>query len=190
MNNHKSFYDSIRATLFGGKISEDQFKGIDTILNEYDHMKPFDLRSLAYSFGTVYHETAKTMQPIEEYGKGKGYRYGRKIKMSGQPYTSPDKIYYGRGFVQLTWYENYERMGERLGIDLLNQPELALNIQVSTAILFDGMANGLFTGRKLSDFFTKSKTDWINARKIVNGTDRAQLIARYSKLFYNALILE
>lgn len=188
--NSKAFYDSVRATLFNGTISGKQFQGIDTILSEYNARCINDIRKLAYILATAYHETAKTMQPIAEYGKGAGRAYGGKVKMSRVPYTTPDKIYYGRGHVQLTWYENYEAMGKRLGVDLLNSPDLALSMGVSVKIIFEGMLKGMFTGKKLSDYFTAEKTDAINARRIVNGTDAALKIKGYYDLFYGAIIMQ
>lgn len=187
--NTKSFYDSIRASLFGGSISGKQFEGIEAILTEYNRLCINDVRKLAYILATVYHETAKTIQPIPEYGKGKHYDYGKKLKMSRKPYTSPDLIYYGRGHVQLTWYENYAAMGKALGIDLLNNPDLMLTMEISIKAIFKGMTKGMFTGRKLDDYFTDSKSDFLNARKIINGMDKAELIKGYAEKFYKALIL-
>ena len=142
--------------------------------------------------GTVYHETARTMYPIEEYGKGKGRRYGNKIKQSGKPYSEPNQIYYGRGYVQLTWFENYERMGRILGIPLLQKPELALVPEHSANIMFEGMTRGVtfkgdFTGKCLEQYFNDTTEDWYNARRVINGVDRAELIAGYSKRFYEIL---
>lgn len=187
--NSKAFYDTIRPTLFNGSISTKQFNGIEGIIKTYSELCINDLRQLAYILATVYHETAKTMQPIAEYGKGAKYDYGKKLKMSRKPYTSPNQIYYGRGYVQLTWFENYDAMGKKLGLDLLNNPDLLLTVDVSTKVMFTGMNLGMFTGRKLSDYFNANSTDWVNARKIINGLDKAQLIANYAKTFYGALTL-
>lgn len=187
--NSKSFYDSIRAELFKGAISSKQFEGIEAIISEYNKQCVSDVRKLAYILATAYHETAKTMQPIAEYGKGKNYGYGKKLNMSRKPYTTPNQLYYGRGFVQLTWYENYEAMGKRLGLDLLNNPDLMLTLEPSIQTMFIGMKMGMFTGKKLSDYFNHTKTDWVNARRIINGTDKAELIAGYAKTFYKALTL-
>lgn len=173
MIDRKLFFDSVRASLFAGKLSQGQVDGITLILNAWEAGQYCDDRQLAYMLATVYHETAKTMQPIAEIGKGRGREYGRHVKQSGKAYPARMPLYYGRGFVQLTWYENYEKAGKTLGHDLLNDPDLALNPVIATAILIRGMLDGWVTGKRLSDYFNGSKEDWVMARKIVNGLDRA-----------------
>jgi len=187
--NKDKFFTSIKASLFT-KFTQDQVDGINHILDSCTKNNICDLRYVAYILATAFHETAKTMRPIEEYGKGKGYDYGKKLKMSRQPYTVPDKIYFGRGYVQLTWYENYQSLGKILGIDLLNKPELALDKSVASDIMIAGMTKGLFTGKSLKNYFNDTATDWVNARKIINGLDKAELIAGYAKKFYTALTLD
>lgn len=186
------FYQSVRNSLFGGKLKQSQVNGMEAILDYWDCSKLKDIRWLAYMLATAYWETARTLQPIEEYGKGKGRRYGKKIKMSGITYTKPDKIYYGRGFVQLTWYENYEQMGRLLKVNLLEEPELALDLDIATKILFEGMTKGTsnfgdFTGKSLEMYFNATKDDPVNARKIINGLDKAQTIAGFYYKFLDAL---
>lgn len=198
--NAKIFFDSIRHNVFGGKLLQSQVDGINAILSEWERQGWFDLRWLAYILATTYHETARTMEPIEEYGKGKNYDYGKKLKMGKGPgkripYTEPDKLYYGRGLVQVTWYENYERLTKAAskfdkGWDFLNNPELLLEMEPSIWATFYGMRTGLFTGRKLSEFFNDDKTDWVNARKIINGHDCADKIAGIAVKFYTALCAE
>ena len=180
MINRKTFFDSIRETIFHGAISQHQVEGIDAILNEWETQQLTDLRWLAYILATTYHETAKTMQPIEEYGKGKGHKYGI-------PDPATGKTYYGRGYVQLTWKRNYKTMGDLLGKPLVEEPELALKPEIATQILFKGMKRGLFTGKSLEDYFDHDTEDWINARKIINGLDMAPVIAEYAQKFYVAL---
>lgn len=186
--NRSSFYNTIRKPLFKGSLNQSQVDGLERILDYAECTGVSDKRYLAYILATVYHEGDKTMQPIEEYGKGRGKPYGRKIKYSGKPYTSPDKIYFGRGDVQLTWYENYELFSKRLSIPLLDNPELMLNPSISVQVLFDGMINGLFTGVGLKRYFTATKTDWFNARRIINITDKAKLIEDYAIILHKALL--
>lgn len=187
------FYREVRDQIFHGKLSTQQYDGMEAIINKW-HLSGFtDLRWLAYMLGTTYHETAGVMYPIEEYGKGRGRTYGKKFKQSGKPYTYPDKLYYGRGYVQLTWYDNYERMGNILKIPLLEQPELALRPDIAADIMFEGMTKSLslkgdFTGKYLELYFNETKEDWFNARRIINGIDRAELIADYAKKFYSIII--
>lgn len=190
--NRSKFYNNIRSAFFNGNLSQQQVAGTEAILNEWQKSGYKDLRWLAYMLATVYHETATTMYPIEEYGKGRGRVYGKKIRMDRKPYTTPDKIYYGRGYVQLTWFENYERMGKLLNLPLLNQPELLLNPDISARVMFEGMTKGKslrgdFTGKSLENYFYESKEDWRNARRIINGLDKADLIAGYGRKFLRCI---
>lgn len=183
----KNFYDTIREQLFNGSLSQKQFEGCEDILEAWSDKGIVDKRFIAYSLATAYHETAKTMQPIKEYGKGAGRKYGSKIKMSGKPYTTPNQIYYGRGYVQLTWFENYDFAGKQLGIDLLNDPDRALDPVIAAKIMVIGMINGWFTGKRMSDYFSQTKEDAFNARKIINGLDAAKIIEGYYKVFLKGL---
>lgn len=179
--NRRTFFDVVRPGLFRGNLDQDQVDGFNAILDEWERRKLTDLRWLAYMLATAYHETAHTMQPIREYGRGKGRKYGAKDAATGQ-------TYYGRGFVQLTWKDNYRKAGEVLGVDLINQPDRAMELPIATAILFDGMIHGWFTGKSLRDFFpADANGEWRAARKIINGTDRAELISGYALTFLAAL---
>lgn len=190
--NRKILLSEIKTSLFSGKLTSSQIEGIKFKLDAFDKFQISDFRWRAYMLATSYHETAKTMQPIEEWGKGAGKSYGKKIKQNGQPYTWPDQIYYGRGDVQLTWYENYEIMGKLLGIPLLEQPELALKPDVSARIMIEGMTRGKsnrgdFTGVSLENYFNEVKDDPVHARRIINGLDKANLIATYHNKFLTAI---
>jgi len=180
MINRELFFDTVRPSIFNGALTQSQVDGIRVILNEWEEQKLKDLRFLAYMLATTYHETAHTMQPVAEYGKGKGRKYG-----VADPVTK--QTYYGRGFVQLTWKGNYEAMSVVTGEDLVNHPDRAMDMKVATKILFYGMLHGSFTGKKLSDYFNDLSTDWFKARKIINGLDKAALIQDYAEKFYNAL---
>lgn len=180
--NRTAFYAALRSrasTVFGTSLSQGQVNGCETLLDE-GASRGSRLPCLAYVLATAYHETAHTMQPIEEYGKGKGRPYG---KPAG-PYG---KAYYGRGYVQLTWLANYQKAGEKLTINLVKFPEQALKPDIAAEILFTGMEDGWFTGKKLDDYLNLLASDYVGARRIVNGTDKASLIAGYARDFEAAL---
>lgn len=160
--------------------------GVVTIENIIDHYDADDgytnLRQLAYVLATAYHESAHTWNPsIREYGRGKGRKYG-------MPHPKTGQVYYGRGLCQLTWYFNYDNFSKILGMDLRNNPDLALDPKNSVDIIMIGMRDGIFTGHKLNMHLDDDGyTDWIGARKIINGTDRASMIAGYAKALYKCL---
>ncbi|WP_235906619.1 hypothetical protein [Brucella anthropi] len=133
---------------------------------------------MAYILATAYHETAHTMKPINEKG---GEKYLRSKKY--WPFI-------GRGYVQITWRDNYERAGKILGVDFVKSPELLLKPEYAAPIIIAGMAEGWFTGKKLSDYITLQKSDFKNARRIVNKMDRAELIAGYARDYDKALLAE
>jgi putative chitinase len=194
MINKDYFFAQAKQVGLFNKFSQKQVDSLTCIFTTWDLSGHTDLRWLAYMLGTAYHETGYTMLPIEEWGKGKGRPYGKKIKHSGVPYTAPDQIYYGRSYVQLTWFENYELMGRLLSVDLLNHPELALTIEVATKILFEGMLKGSssvgdFTGKCLEMYFNSTTENWEGARRIINGTDKAKKIALHSQNFLKCLKL-
>lgn len=179
--NRAKFFDGIRNQPFHKKLTAPQVAGVTAILDEWEARGLKDNRWLAYILATTFWETARTMQPIREYGRGAGRAYGNPDRVTG-------KTYYGRGFVQLTWKKNYEKMGSLLRSDLVNNPDLALDVKIATQILFAGMIGGMFTGKKLMDYFNGKTTDWVGARRIINGTDQAQTIAGIAKQFYADIV--
>jgi len=154
-----------------------------TALLDYAEQLCWDDRWLAYLLATTFWETAQTMQPIAEYGKGKGKPYG----VPDGPYG---QVYYGRGFVQLTWYDNYQKQDKKLKLNgqLVQVADTALDLQVATEIIFGGMQDGDFTGVGLGKYINDTQTDYYNARKIVNGLDQASTIQSIAIKFSNAIM--
>lgn len=190
--NEFNLFTKVSRLLFNGRISNSQKSGIKEKLDAFDMFEIKDKRWQAYMLATSYYETGRTMQPVEEAGKGKGRPYGKKLKYDRTVYYKPDKLYFGRGDVQLTWYENYEMMGELLDIPLLQYPGLALDPLYSAVIMIEGMTNGYsnrgdFTGVSLEDYFNNRREDPYNARRIVNGLDQADKIAGYYYKFLYGL---
>ena len=150
-------------------LAQSQVGGFGKILDEWESRGGLtDERWLAYMLATVWHETARKMQPIRELGS--------EAYLKRKPYWP----YVGEGLVQVTWKRNYAKFGARKPGDLLEWP-LALHA------LFDGMITGEFTGRQLSDYFNHRADDPLHARRIINGLDRAALIASYHRAFLAAL---
>jgi predicted chitinase len=126
---------------------------------------------IAYVLATVDHETAHTFKPVREaYWLNDPDAY---LKAHHPDYYP----YYGRGYVQLTWERNYRKYGELLKKDMVGQPDLALDPQVALFVLVHGFKTGAFTGHKLADYVNAEKTDFLNARRCINGVDRQHEIA-------------
>jgi putative chitinase len=178
MFDRAKYFAAIRP-LFGS-LTAAQVAGQEAILDEWQRRKLTDVRWLAYMLATTFHETGKAMAPVREGGRGKGKAYGVADATTHQ-------VYYGRGFVQLTWRDNYSKMTQLLGVDLIHNPDLALRLATASAIMFEGMMRGTFTGKKLGDFFGAGKDDPVNARTIINGHDHADKIAGYHARFLAAL---
>ena len=168
-------FDKVKFTLFGGKLTQEQVNGINTLLDEAHKIGITDKRQLAYILATVHHETGKQFRPIKEFG---GEAYLRK-----KPYYP----YYGRDLVQTTWLRNYERVKKFSGVDVVKNPELIGQMPLAAEVAVMFMREGWYTTKKLSHYFNDTKEDWIGARRIINGKDKAELIASYGKVFLTAL---
>lgn len=176
----QKFYDAYAAAF--GALPDSKKAGLDALLSAAEADADItDIRWLAYMFATVKHECADTWKPIEEYGKGKGRKYGVAVTVTDPDGKTFSNVYFGRGYVQLTWDYNYRNMGKVLNNRLLYEPGLALDADVAYRIMSYGMRNGSFTGAKLSRFISGGACDYVNARKIINGLDQADRIAGYAK---------
>lgn len=154
-------------------LTDIQLSNARLIILKFQRIGDDDLHKLNYILATAYHESK--FYPIKERRAAPGtavYDLQNKYWNTG---------YYGRGFVQLTLKENYEKFGKLLDLDLLQNPDLVLNDNVAAFIINYGMINGTFTGKKLSDYINFSNVDYFSARRTVNGLDRADLIATYAK---------
>ncbi len=201
----RSFFREVRKRLFSGRLNRRQVEGTDAILDGWAALTEDGRRAaggddaLAYMLATAFHETAATMQPVRETQAAsnaeaiarleRAFAMGRLATVK-TPYWRSDaqgRTWLGRGLVQLTHRRNYEAMSALIGIDLVSEPDLAMEMGVAVKILIGGMRAGTFTGRRLGDYFAGGKADWIGARKIINGTDRAELVAGFAQAFRLAL---
>lgn len=182
-----AFFYGVRAIT--GSLDQTQVDTINDLLTRAAH---WSTGWLAYGFATAWHEAR--LKPIEEYGKGKGKFYAqpgaRSNKTIGPLYCGMAP--YGRGLVQLTWVDNYEWADRALALNgsLLANFDRALDPDIAAAILVKGMETGAFTGKKLADYITSevgTHAEFTNARRIINGTDKADQIATYADKFGRAL---
>lgn len=193
--NRAVFYSKVRSSLFKGSIPFSAVTTIDAILDEWEKRNLKDLRHLAYMLATPFGEVGSRLECVRE-GFKRTDAESRAV-VRNRSYGVPDpvtgEVYYGRCLVQLTWAQNYKTMGRALSLPLYENPDLALDLKNAVQIMFEGMLNaetgvGDFTGKSLEDYFNSTKEDWYNARRIINGTDRADEIARYGRTFYAALL--
>ena len=181
--NRKTFFDQYKKA-FNAKLTQGQVNGLESLLTAIEQDPDVtDIRWAAYMLATVKHECADTWQPIEEYGKGKGRKYGTPVTVTGSDGKKYSNVYYGRGYVQLTWDYNYKSMSQNiLASDALYcNPSLALDPADAYKIMSYGMRHGTFTTKKLSDYIKGSTCDYRNARKIINGLDKCDLIKGYAE---------
>lgn len=204
MIDRKTFYREIRKSLFRDGLSQAQVDGLNRLLDtwfRYYSARP--ITWLAYCLATSYHETGRTMEPVQEKG-GRAYlmhnydvtgRNPERARRYGNTQPGDGVRYSGKGDVQLTWKDNYGRATAMLRnlhsdfarVDLVRHPEQALDPRISALILFEGCITGLFTRHKLGDYLDHPKKDYRGARAVVNGTDRAALIAGHAEAFEEAL---
>ena len=192
------YFDAVRNSLFGGAMTSGQVMGQEAILLVWEVEQPSDdLRWLAYALATTKHETANEMLPIEEYGHGAGHEYGETDPETGQ-------TYYGRGFVQLTWRDNYAKATRELELtgedDLEWHAEGALEPHTAAAVMFRGMIEGWFRPpNTLQLYFSEVADDAYGAREIINGDKHiipswsggvsiGKLIGGYHQHFLDALV--
>lgn len=197
MRDPAAFFAALRPSPFA-RFSAAQVAGLEALLAAM-RTAGWPLAFAAYGLATAAHETGRTMQPIREQG---GEAYLRrmydiegarpaKARELGNDEPGDGVRYAGRGYVQLTGKANYRKAGERLGLDLVARPDLALEPETSARILIWGMAKGWFGGRKLADFLPSAGAATFEmfrrARRIVNGTDRDAEIAVLALKFQAAL---
>ena len=193
----KKFFDEYRNRF--GPVTQDLVDAFEFLLGQIEKDQRFagsdnDRRQLAYCLATFKWETAHTMRPIDEHG-GAAYfnkRYGRQTKvgqMLGNTEDGDGARFHGRGYVQLTGRKNYAKAKALTGVDLLNDPDQAKDPAVAYEIATQGMIDGWFTGRKLSQFIKEGQSpDFENARTIINGHDKAANIADIARRFSEVLL--
>ena len=183
------FFDEVAGTLFYGSLPDFQKAPLTYMAEEYTRRGWDNIDKLAYIMATAYLETDR-FKALAEYGKGRGRDYGAPTLMI----RGRNEVFYGRGWVMLTWLQNYAKISvaatHALGreIDLVNEPDdIIEDLEINAFATFEGMEKGMFTGAALGKYINENGTDFVNARRVINGTDKAQLIAGYAVKFRDAL---
>jgi putative chitinase len=213
----KHFFDAVRASIFGGSLKQSQVAGMDALLDACIELKVSDRRHVAYVLATPMIETGGSFVPVIESlnysAKALKSKFGGRIssadadrfgRTAQHPANQPEiasRIYggdwgrihlgntastdgwtfRGRGLCQITGRANYAKFG------VVSDPDRAATLPTAAAIMVRGMRDGSFTTKKLSDYLNDAGTDYVNARRIINGVDRAEEIAAHAKKFEAAL---
>lgn len=197
----ETFYAAAQEVFPIYKKPGQHFSGTDAIIDAWNaDPRLTDTRWLAYILATAYHETAFRMHPVRE---GLASSDESAIKILSRSNCCKNKTYwrvdpktgrgyFGRGYVQLTWDYNYQRADKRFGVESEEydagsyywEPDNALAPDSSVKITYDGMIYGWFTGHCLLRHFQPNKQgDWKDARRIINGLDRATDIGEHAQKF-------
>ena len=202
------FFAAVRSPLFAGKMSERQVQGVDAILDEAER-RGTPLAHLAAMLAETHHETGGRFQPVTE---NLNYSAQRLTEVwpsrfptiaSAKPYASnprklankvyggrlgnvaPDDgwLYRGRGLPQITGKENYAKFG------LAGTPDKASQMATAIRILFDGMTDGMFRGKRLADYDSAAGYLYAASRAIINDDVKAngKKIEKYGRAFEAAL---
>ena len=198
MKDWTAMFASLRAGILGPKLEQNEVEGVNVLCRAMlDDNWP--IAWAAYGLATAYHETAGTLKPIKEYGGPKYFnrRYGpegdnpSRARQFGNTAPGDGARYAGRGYVQLTWKVNYAKASKALGVDLVGNPDLAMTDTIAAKIMVRGMREGWFTGLDCADCLPGQgpgvRSQFVRARRIINGTDKADMIAGYALAFQAAL---
>lgn len=170
-----------KKVLFPKGYTDKALHYIDEIVRQ-SNLKGVEIKGqLAYMLATPYHET---------YDWNKGLRFEAMAEMGGDKYlkSKPYFPFYGRGPSHLTWKDNYAKEANRTGHNLVGNPDLMLDVEIGCESHVHCMIIGAYTGKKLSDYIDALGFDFEQARRIINGTDKADLIAGYAEEFLKCIV--
>lgn len=216
MIDNKKFFEKYKQQF--GPFSTEQFNGLQRLIEYINTDKHItDSRWVAYILATIYHECARTWQPIKEKGHREYFikRYGSQTKVGkslGNDTPEEGAIYHGRAYVQTTGESNYEmaekvlrseypevverfekRTGKKFDLTAGDQPndmadpDNLLDAEIAYYAMSVSVRKGLYTGVGLGRFINGAKCDFINARKVINGLDCAAAVADYAAKFLTCL---
>lgn len=179
MIDRKTFFDAIRGSFPGGKLSQKQVDGMSAILDACEAAELPNIHT-AYVLATARREVGKNMFPVREGFKADDRAAAAHVRMLLRkkiitrdysiPHKTTGKRYFGRGYVQLTWYSNYSSTSQGIGVDVVNNPDLMLDPAISAKAMVWGMATGSYRkGRSLAMIQTGTRAEFVAARDMING---------------------
>jgi putative chitinase len=173
------FFEIVRNRF--GRLSQPQVEGITFLLGKMGKAG-WPIAWVAYGLATAWHETAQRMQPVRE---------GLDVSDAWRKRNLRYYPHYGRGYPQTTWPENYAKADEKLGLSgtLVANPDRMLEPDIAADTMIRGMEEGWFAGdgpggrnrhtlqRHLPSHNRSTPEQRREARRIINGTDKAVKIA-------------
>lgn len=196
MINRTTFFAYARRSPFGGGLSQEQVAGMEAMFSAWDQYGDADTRKLANGLAQAFHETGGRMVPVRETFASstaqaiarlnEAWRSGR-LKGVSKPYWRDG--WFGRGRIQTTHYDNYLYTANKTGLDCVTNPDILLTEAGDAKVFWPSLFQGWWTrgAHRLDRYFNATVDDPRGARRIVNGTDKANLIATYHKAFLDAL---
>lgn len=184
-----------------GKLQQPLVDRVNYLLDKFDASTVFDTKAkISYALATIKRETAETYAPVKEgYWITKNrvqslYNYYYKNNRAALKTIFPAGLagtnYLGRGYVQATHNYNAQKLQNRTGKPYLSNPDLLLEPDNAFEAMEVGMNEGIYTGKKLSNYFTDGAYDFYGARRIINGLDAAKEIADNAEIFFNIIKFE
>ena len=190
---NKVFFDKVRKSVFGGSLSQGQVDNMNRIIDAFEVDGDGRAKTLAYALATTRHEVGARMLPVREGFADTDAEARRAVRNRkyGRPTAPYNHVYYGRGYVQLTWDYNYKGSSKDAGVDLLKDPDAALNPFIAAKILIRGLLDGRWNaqGKGIAYYLPDTgEDDLMNARRTVNVTDKWRTIAGYYADFLEAVV--
>ena len=178
------FYEVLRPHM---NLTQGNVYGCERLL-DYIEANPMNPNIAAYAFATAWWESGQTMAPVREaFWLSEAWR---KRNLRYYPY-------YGRGLVQTTWKENYQKVAALLGLDknfFIDNPDKLLEWEHAVPALFKACEAGIYTGKSFQDYIdaedesdAEDFKEYKAARRVVNGTDKDDTIASLALHFEHAL---
>lgn len=184
--NRHDFFAQYRA--YFNKVSQEQVDALEIILGFMEADRSLtDPNWSPYILATIKHETADTFLPIRERGTKEYFERYEGNKILGNTEPGDGEKFCGRGYSMITGRRNYQLFSDLLLVDLIADPTLAMTPTVAWSIISRGMVEGLFTGRPLRRYIHGEHMDFTNARRTVNGIDRADRVAGFARRFQRIL---